>query len=113
MSTRDPAPSPLSAGLDAALQQVAALTARMLDASEQHDWALVSELEAARSSVLHGLPPAAFTPGQQAVLRDALAATHLITDRIRGFQATERNALDAIRQGSRGALSYLNVATAR
>lgn len=102
-----------SAMMEVDLQQVAALTARMLEASEQEDWNLVSDLEAQRFDLLSRLPPACFATDQatvQAILRDALASTQRITDRIRRAQAAEREILQTIRHGSRGALSYLAVA---
>jgi len=99
----------------AGLRALAALTARMLVACDHQDWALLSDLEAQRAELLNNLPAtycAVERESAQEVLRDALAATQRITERVRAVQVTERQALAALRNGSRGARSYLDVATA-
>ncbi|MGE3391231.1 MAG: hypothetical protein AB7O21_14595 [Gammaproteobacteria bacterium] len=97
------------------LRQVEALTACMLEASAQADWALVGELDSRRAALLLGLPAqvAASDRARVAqVLQSALAATRQITAAIRAAQAAERASADAFRHGSRAALTYLNIAAA-
>lgn len=92
-----------------ALQQVAALTARMLAASNADEWTLVSDLEAQRFALLSALPPVvgSETATVEVILREVLVSTRQITDRIRHTQTAEQNALGVIRKGRQAAVSYL------
>lgn len=106
-------PSPLNEttpALEIDLQQVAALTARMLAASEVEDWATVSDLDAQRFALLRELPPEVFQADRvtaQAILRDALESTQRITERVRFAQRAGAQAVSAARQGKQAALRYL------
>lgn len=105
LQPNDPAPA-----LDIDLQQVAALTARMLAASEAEDWALVSDLDAQRFALLQALPPDVFQADlatAQAILRDALESTQRITERVRRVQHAGVQAIGAARHGRQAALRYL------
>ena len=105
-----PPPVSLTAGLAGDLREVAALTARMLAASDADDWTMVSSLEGQRFALLSALTPAPVgtdTATMEVILREALEATQRISDRVRQCQATAQNALRVIRTGRQGALTYL------
>jgi hypothetical protein len=96
--------------LEIDLQQVAALTARMLAASEAEDWALVCNLDAQRYALLQTLPPELFQADRataRAILRDALESTERITERVRCAQHAGTQAVAAARHGQQAALRYL------
>lgn len=112
---RDRMLTPQTATIDATarvadLQQIAALTARMLAASANDEWDLVGDLESQRSSLLCAMPPSfggTDTAAVRAILSDALASTHQIMARIRDLQAAEQEGLGEIRRGRQAALGYL------
>lgn len=109
-----PPPVALTAGPTGDLREVAALTARMLAASDAEEWTLVSSLEVRRFALLSALTPAPVgtdTAAMEMILREALEATQRISDRVRQCQATAQNALRGIRKGRQGALNYLENAT--
>jgi len=97
------------------LRELEMLTTRMLEAGADANWEMVGDLEARRGELLRGLP-GRFHPADrvhvQEVLQSALTATHHITGLIRRFQADEGASVDALRHGSRAALTYLNIAAA-
>ena len=100
----------LTTGPAGDLREVAALTARMLAASDADDWTMVSSLEGQRFALLSALTPAPVgtdTATMEVILREALEATQRISERVRQCQATAQNALRVIRTGRQGALTYL------
>ncbi len=99
-----------ASSVSAQLAAIAELTARMLSACEQTDWATVSALEACRFELLQGLPVDCFQKenGQaRGILREALEVTEVIALKAARARDEERLAERRVRLGRHASAHYL------
>ncbi|MBI2801296.1 MAG: phasin family protein [Gammaproteobacteria bacterium] len=105
----------LPAAARSPLEAIASLTLRMLRASDEADWSLVSTLNSARDVLLINLPSDCFSDNNKLVreiLENALAATRELAGRAQQARDADAETLQTIRRQHRGAAHYLTHAGA-